>query len=391
MSLFKGLITVMHREICRIKDNTAYLLVLTILPIISFVFWSVLFSKGIPEKLPIAVVDCDHTPLSRQILTMVGATPEIEIRYQATDMLAAEQLLKSGDVYAVLLIPKGFEQDILGLTYANIESYVSGANILANGLITKALLTTITTFSTGIQLQVFQQQGVSSEQALSMAMPIRLDRHPLFNPYANYSYYLSPSFMSMMLLIFTMLSTIFAFGSELRYATSKEWLAATGNSFSVAFWGKFLTIFSAMAVMLCLMFFIQFETMKIPINGNFMMLAVGGVVFLVSYISIAIFIVALTADMRLALSLGGGYAVMAFSFSGLTFPLMAMHESIQLLSHLFPFTYFTNILIDQVMRGAPVQYSLPNIGYMMFFWILPLLTYRRLRHVATEPKYWGKL
>ena len=86
---------------------------------------------------------------------------------------------------------------------------MSGVNILTNGLITKDLQTTVTTFGVGIQLQILMKQGLTEAQAMSQAMPVRFDKHVLFNPYTNYGYYLSPSFMPMMIMIFTVLATVF--------------------------------------------------------------------------------------------------------------------------------------------------------------------------------------
>ena len=63
---------------------------------------------------------------------------------------------------------------------------------------------------------------------MTQLMPVRFDRHVLFNPHINYGYYLSPSFMPMMLMIFVVMVTIFSIGTELKHATAREWMAA-GN------------------------------------------------------------------------------------------------------------------------------------------------------------------
>ena len=105
----------------------------------------------------------------------------------------------------------------------------------------------------------------------------------------------------------------------------------------------------------------------------------------------AVFIVSLLSNLRLSLSIGGGYSVLAFTFSGLTFPLMAMWPAMRYLSKLFPFTYYTDIFVDQMLRGAPVACSLPDMGYMSLFIVLPLLCLPRLRTFCTEEKYWGRL
>ena len=108
-------------------------------------------------------------------------------------------------------------------------------------------------------------------------------------------------------------------------------------------------------------------------------------------IAVHVLIVSLLANLRLSLSIGGGYSVLAFTFSGLTFPIMAMWPAMRYLSKLFPFTYYTDIFVDQMLRGAPVACSLPDMGYMSLFIVLPLLCLPRLRTICTEEKYWGRL
>ena len=83
--------------------------------------------------------------------------------------------------------------------------------------------------------------------------------------------------------------------------------------------------------------------------------------------------------------------MLAFTFSGLTFPVMAMWPVMQYVSRLFPFTYYTDIFVDQMLRGAPAVCSLPDLGYMSLFILLPFLCRTRLRRICTEEKFWGKL
>lgn len=388
MKFTQGIIPVFRRELRRILHFKAYLGILTVLPAISLCLFAYIFNEGIPRDLPIAVLDRDHSSLSRQLLNMVNAAPEVAIRYNVSDAIEGKRLIREGSAHALLIIPPRFETEIFNLTPTHLEAYISGSNILINGLTAKSLLTTATTFSKGLQIETLQKQGLTSDEARAIAMPVNFHKHILFNPYTNYNYYLTPSFMPMMLLIFTILATIFAIGSELKYASASEWLNTAQGSHLAALAGKLLPTILSMTIFLFAMFGIQFLVIGTPMNGNFLLIALGGVVFLLSYVCIGITLIAITADMRLAMSLGGGYAVMAFSFSGLTYPLMAMHDGIRLLSHLFPFSFFTDIVIDQAIRGATPSRSLYNIGFMMLFWLLPLLVARRFDRVCTQEKYW---
>ena len=381
---------VVQRELKRIWQFKTYLFMLTVLPLLSMLLFIAIFSKGMPSDLPIAVVDNDNTPLSRKVINIIEATPETAIRYKITNTDEGERLIRQGAAGAMVIIPTNFEKDILGMTPTSIGVYISGANILENGLISKGLQTTITTFSTGLKMQILAKQGIAESQAIAQAMPISLDRHILFNPYTNYSYYLLPSFLPMMILIFTVLSTIFAIGSELKYSTAGEWLITAQGSTTTALVGKLTPTLILMTAMVTIMFILLFEFVGVPLQGNIWILIISCFTFILTYIAAAIFIVAITADMRLAMSLGGGYSVMAFSLSGLTFPAMAMHKTMQWLGHLFPFTYFTEIMIDQALRGAPIGNSLTQLSYMMIFLLLPLTTARRLKRIIHDKKYWGR-
>ncbi len=379
-----------RREIGRISRMPMYRRLLFYLPLTAFAFFAVFFSKGVARNIPIAVVDDDRTSLSRKLAEMIDATPTAWIAYSVQSMSEAERLMREGEVMAVVLIPYGFEKGLLGGVQVPVENYVTGTNITVNGLLSKDIQTAVTTFSAGVQLQQLTVRGMSEAQAAAQIMPVRFDRHILFNPYINYGYYLAPSFMPMMLLILAVMATIFAVGTELKYGTAAEWLHAGGGSMAAALTGKLLPVTSLLLLQAFAMLFILLEIVGVPMNGSLAVVAVGTVCFLLAYQAIAVMIVALIANMRLSLSLGGGYSVLAFTFSGLTFPIMAMWAPMRWLSRCFPFTYYTDLFIDQMMRGAPAVYSLPDLGCMALFAVLPMLALPRLRKVCTNPNFWGR-
>ena len=264
-------------------------------------------------------------------------------------------------------------------------------NITVNGLLAKDLQTTVTTFTAGIQLQLLMKQGLTEKQAMAQLMPVRFDKHVLFNPHINYGYYLSPSFMPMMLLIFTIMATIFVIGTELKNGTAREWYDTAGGSVFAAYAGKILPITVIMFLMSELMLLVIFKVVGVPLNGSLTVITISNLLFILSYQSLGAMIVTVLSNLRLSLSIGGGYSVLAFTFSGLTFPIMAMSKPMQWFCCIFPFTFYTDIMVDQALRGAPAIYSLPDMGIIALFIILPLLCLPRLRTICTNKKYWGRL
>ena len=187
-----------------------------VLPVVSFAFFALLFNKGVARDIPIAVLDQDHTSLSRKVTQMIDDTATAMVSYGIQDMDEGERLMREGKIMAIVQIPAFFEKNILSNSQTHIETYISGTNITVNGLLSKDIQTAVTTFSGGVQIQLLTKQGLTELQAMAQLMPVRFNKHVLFNPYINYGYYLSPSFMPMMLLIFIVMVTVFTIGTELK-------------------------------------------------------------------------------------------------------------------------------------------------------------------------------
>lgn len=388
---FHNACAVARREVRRLCRQPMYFVLMVLLPVISFAFFALLFGQGAIRNVPIAVLDQDHTTLSRKVIQMIDETPTALVAYGIQDMAEGERLMREGRITAIVLVPRFFEKSILSNTQTTLENYVSGTNITVNGLLSKDIQTAVTTFTAGIQLQLLMKQGLTERQAMAQLMPVRFDKHVLFNPHINYGYYLAPSFMPMMLMIFVVMVTIFSIGTELKHATSREWMHTAGDSIAAALTGKLAPITIVMFLVSLVMLVINFRIVGTPLNGSLTVILIATLLFILSYQAISVLIVSLLANLRLSLSIGGGYSVLAFTFSGLTFPIMAMWEPMQWLSRIFPFTYYTDIFVDQMLRGTPWVYSLPDLGWMSLFIVLPMLCLPRLKRVATEEKFWGRL
>ncbi len=382
---------VLCREVCRIGRYPVFSTLLIILPVLSFCFFALLLEKGVPQNIPIAVCDCDRTELSRQLATMVGETPTAEVMYDITDMQEGEKMIREGKIEAILYIPENFERDIYSNTQTHVAAYINATNISANGLLNKDIQTAVSTFSAGVEIQLLMSQGLSETQAYAQIMPVKFDKHLLFNPYTNYGYYLLPSFMPMMLMIFTILCSVFAIGTELKNSTAGEWFSCAEGCTWAALIGKMLPYTLGFTLMSLLMNTIMYKWIGVPLNGNKWILILAGILFVLAYQAIGIFVITLLSNLRLSLSIAGGYSVLAFTFSGLTFPLMAMDWYIRAVSYIFPFTYYTEIFVDQAMRGAPVVYSIKYLGAMVLFIVITMSCLPRLKKIATHSQYWGRI
>lgn len=390
MSLISNIISAFKYEMVEIAKSSTYRTTLLGLPLVTIIFFGTMFYGGTIEDLPIIVTDNDHTTSSNQLLSMISATRGVEIVDYASSMPEAEEILRRGDAYALLLIPKGLECNIYGSKPTDIECYISGTNLSASGIIEREIESCTRSFAAGIEIEKLKAQGVNQHNVMQEVMPINILVHTISNPYINYGYYLAPIFMFMALAIFTTLTTTYTFGRELYYATAPRWLASAENNIVAATIGKLLPTTVIMVTLSQLIYFVLFVLMGMDCAGSYLTLTIGSVIFILAYQSVAVFITTITSNMRLALSLGGGYAVMAFTFSGITFPTSAMFEAMRMLSNIFPLRWFSEIFIDQAMRGAPLIYTLKPLLALAIFTLIPLPVIKRLRRISLTPTYWSK-
>ena len=166
---------VVRREAQRLVRQPMYLVLMFVLPLVSFAFFALLFEKGVARDIPIALLDEDHSSLSRTVTQMIDATPTAWIAYEIQDMDEGERLMREGKAMAIVQIPAFFEKNILNNRQTHIENYVTGTNITVNGLLSKDIQTAVTTFTAGIQLQLLTKQGLTQRQAISHLMPVRFD------------------------------------------------------------------------------------------------------------------------------------------------------------------------------------------------------------------------
>lgn len=382
---------VLFREFERMTGSTIYLFTTLIGPLVAFIVLLLVFSAGVPRNIPAGIVDLDNTNLSRKIGMWINATPEAEVVGHFTDRTEAYQLMKEGKLDAVIIIPEGTERNILKGQSETVRVFINNINILKGGYLQKGIYKALATLSGGIKLQVAMKTGMNADQAMAKIQPVRLQQHILFNPFGNYSYFLLSALLPLMIVVFTLLSGVFAIGSEVKEGTGPGWLEQSGGSVIVALAGKLAPYTFLLFVDCMVMNTILFVQMETPLMGSFAFILISELFLIMTYQMLAVFLVTVTANLRLALSLASAYSMMALTFSGLTFPQFGMPLAARLFSYIFPFTYWIKIFISQAMRGEAIVHALVPLASFLPFIFLAVVFLPRMKRLLKEEKFWGKV
>jgi ABC-2 type transport system permease protein len=378
---------VIKREFTRIGNSWVLIFVTTIAPLASFLLVVWMFSQAVVRDLPISIVDMDHSQLSRKIARMVDAGPAVNIVFQAASLEEAKSRISNGKEEAVLYLPKGLERDLQKGSQTELALFFNNSNLIKGGVIQSQMVTTIATLSGAVKVQAMVLKGVPQKEAVQKAQPIRPNTHLLFNPFGNYAYFLVTGLLPLLAVVFIFLGTAYAIGIEMKEGTGTAWLHTAGNSATVALMGKLTPYLLLFFINLTAMNFLLTKTMGAPLNGSLGMILISEVLLILAYQSMALLFLTFTANLRLTLSLGSAYTMMALTFSGLTFPTMGMDPIARIFSWIFPYAFWLKLFLGQSLRGEPVQEALYPMLLLLPFIALGILSIPFFKKRVTDERW----
>lgn len=380
------------REWQRMRSRPLYLLLMVVLPLVGWGILAATFHEGVPRNMPIAVVDHDNSPTSRELIRSIDATSTMRVAAYATSPSEGEELMKSGDVYAVVLLDNDLERELIRGNSPPVVVFYNAQWMLPTNLIVKDLRTVFATASAVTNVKRRVAAGESLYEASSTSEPIRFDMRALHNPELDYTSFLLPALLATLMHIFVTLMTIHVIGTELKHRTAADWLGANNNRILRALFTKLSPYFVWYVVLGLVLFMATYGPLGVPFRGSVGVFVIGYVLLCLAYIGLGMALISVTANMRLATSLASFITGPAFAFAGITFPVIAMPLAAKVWALSLPLTHFTMIVTQQGLAGYPAAISIAPLAWLAFAAVLLLaLSTLRLRRVARTPDMWGRV
>ena len=181
----------MLRELRILVKNPIYGFCMVVCPIAVMMFFTSLLEEGLPESLPIGVVDLDNTSTTRSMVRRLDGFQTSQVVDCYSSVAEARHAIQQNKIYAFLYIPKGTTDKLLASRQHKISYYYSNASVVAGSLLMKDLKTISTLGSAAVGQATMSARGFTSGQIQAFLQPIRVDLHQVANPWSNYNVYLS--------------------------------------------------------------------------------------------------------------------------------------------------------------------------------------------------------
>lgn len=382
-----GFKKVLYRELYAMVKHPIYIIMIVVLPLACYLFFASLMPEGSPERLPIGIVDHDNSIVSRKVVRQIDATSQTKVFGRYISFEEANADLRKGKIYGFLEIPADFEKQASTGGQPKVFFYYTQAFYIPGSLSLKNLSYMMSVTTAGINLQGRQLRGQSERESMAQIQPIVPEVHPIGNPYINYSVYLLNVIIPGVLELLILVTSVYVIGVELKHKTSRRWLKEGDYSFFKALLGKMLPYTLAFTIMGIFYNVILFKFLHYPLNANILWMFLNTFLLVISAQCVGIFFIGLTPRLRDGLSFASLYGVLAFSFSGFSFPVEGMIPSMQSLSSIFPLRYYFKVYQHFALNGMSFQYIAGTMATYLVYLLLPLLVFFRLKNAAIYQNY----
>ena len=367
--------------------NPIYVFCMMVFPVAVMFFFTSLLDDGQPLDLPIAVVDLDNTSTTRSLTRTLDAFQNSRVVAHYPTMSEARRAIQRNKIYGFLYIPKGTTDDLIASRQPKISFYYTLTAITAGSMVYKDLKTVSTLGSAALGKATLQARGFTDQQIATLLQPIRVDLHQLNNPQANYNIYLTTTMVPGLMMLFTFLITASSLGTEMKFGTSKEWLAQADDNILVALIGKFLP---QTLIFLSIIYFYEyyiFGVLQFPHPGGIGVLALLGLLEVLASQGFGIFAFGLMPSLRMSMSICSLWAVLSLSMAGSAFPIIGMDEPLQALSWLFPLRHYYMIYQICVFNGYPLLEAWFHLAALVGFTLLPWLVMKKIKNAMLNYVY----
>ena len=381
------LLNIAKREVLRIAVRPLYLFCMIIAPVFCYLFFTTLMANGLPTDLPAGVVDLDNTSTTRNIIRNLDAFQQTHIVAHYPSVMEARKAIQRGEIYSFYYIPEGTTEATLASRQPKVSFYVNYSYLIAGSLLYKDQRTISELAAGAVGRATLYAKGATEDQAMAFLQPIVIDTHALNNPWLNYSVYLCNTLFPGILMLLIFLTTIYTLGEEVKNGTGRELMRLADNSITKILIGKLLPHTLVFFVIAVFYNVYLYGYLHYPCHSGIFPMLLAGLLLVLSSQAFGVFLFGLFGSFRLALSAASLWGVISFSISGFTFPVMAMHPTLQALCVLFPLRHYYLLYVNFALNGYPLIYAWQAVAALLVFLLLPFLILKKLRTILLQYVY----
>lgn len=348
-----------YEELKKLTTDKLMWVVCIIMPICINLIIGWELNGNVINHVPMAIVDRDHSELSRQIIGYFKDNDAFYIEEEVDTQDKLEELLNTSQVRVGMVIPENFSHDIAELKAPTLLMLYDGSHMSMVSIAKAKATEILTTTRVGASIQQLEiRQGKSNREALTLAMPINFVNRNLYNPTRSFNYFMTPGYGTIVCQLGIAFTAVL---SVLFPRQDKKLKNVIGYLI-----GKILFYGTLGSLTVTTNILIQVGIFKLPCQGNLLEAIALGILWMFAIASLCVMISSWFRNRVLAQAIIGLMLIPNSIFSGYTWPVMSMLPFYKGMSKLIPFTYFGDNLRDLYLKGS-LQHIKSDIRFYLCF------------------------
>ena len=346
-----------------------------------------ILDDGLPQEMPVGVVDLDNTSFSRTLVHKLDGFQSSEVVAHYTSVAEARHAMQTNDIYGFLYIPAGTTDALLSSRRPTISYYYNQTSLTAGSTLMKDLKTVATLGSAGVGMATLSAKGLTSQQIQAFLQPVKIDLHQIANPWGNYNMYISTVFVPGIMMLFMFLISAYSLGMELKFGRGKEWLSMAHGNIVVAILGKYLPQALIFLALISTYELYIYGVLHFPYNGDWWDIILLALLAVFASIGFGIFIFGLLPSLRMSMSICSLWGVLSFSLAGSAFPMMGMDSPLQAVTWLFPLRHYYMLYQITVFNGFSLIDAWFHFVALVAFTLMPWFVISKIKNAMLTYVY----
>jgi len=305
------------------------------------------------EHIPFVLVDRDNSSLSREYSHKFISSRYFDLQGYAKNENELDSLLITNRIRAVIVIPEHFETDLLAGRPAHLQTLIDGT-FPFRARTTIGYVTAINAAATMEVLATFlsQRQGIPLQDAARSLQPVRLDVRYLYNQSLKSIWSLAPKLLMVILMISPPFLTALGIVRERERGSIYNIYSSTvtRGEFVV---GKLLPYVGISILNGLVLWILATRLYGTPFKGSMLFFLFALTLYVVCTAGIglvvSVFVHTQTAAMIATVIIT---VIPAVLYSGVLIPIASLTRGSQVIAHLLPAMYFTNIVLGCFLKGV---------------------------------------
>jgi ABC-2 type transport system permease protein len=372
---WRHVLAVIRKEMQHIVRDRATLILVLITPTIILLLMAYALTVDL-QHIPIAVLDHDRSPLSRQFVQQIIAGEDLDLFAQVDTLDEIERMLVQGEIKAAVLIAPDFSESLLSLSGLPLQVIIDGTEPESGAFALDHI---------GKRVERFIRDGISDQlQALGMPgdalSPIDLRIRAWYNPALEPRVDLIPGLISLVL-GFPALSVALTLAHEREHGTLEQLMVSPIGRTELLI-GKMVPYVLVGVANVVFMPLLAMLLFNIPFNGSFPLFIFLSTLFLFGVLSMGIIIGVFIRTQAAALAVSFLLVFFpGFFLTGIFFPIVAMPEIMRMESLFLPGTHYGLITRGVFLTGVGLDvlwpYAVMLVGLGVVFTGVAALFFRK--------------